>query len=316
MDCESFFRNGSGIDPSIMTYLLDTLQIECIFDFACMWTEADYEKGLCDDVVAQVEPFKSDMAKPASRLQVARLRSAWLQARKELGPLAKDGEKGIKFTYFSVEGGGECVRLAFALGNVAYIDDRIDMAKSWKEMKPKTKFAQLPVLTINGGKQIAQSGAHLRFAGKLARLIPDDAVEMMKVEEVIGLSWDLVNAITPSMQLDRRPELYGREGTQQEELTKIAVGLRNKLSAENGDIDRFLGYLDKMLADNGTGWFVGTKPTIAECEVVPRLRSLRKGNRDGFPKEIVDKFSNLMQMYHAFHELPAIKAHYQGVPPY
>jgi len=314
---EDFLGQGTDlVHPNIAKHLTDKMGIESVSDFSCMWTSSDYENGLRDDIVAQVEPFSSDMATAASRLQVARLRTLWMKAQKEFEPTSDEGEKGIKYTYFDVEGGGECVRLAFALGNVAYIDDRIDMAKSWKEMKPKMKFTQLPVLTVDGGKQIAQSGAHLRFAGKLAGLIPDDPVEMMKAEEVIGVSWDLVTAITPSMQLDRRPQLYGWEGTQQEELTKIAVRLRNGLSSENGDINRFLGYLDKMLADNGTGWFVGTAPTIAECEVVPRIRSLRKGNRDGFPKDIVDKFSNLMKMYYAFHELPAIKAHYKGVPPY
>jgi len=298
------------VHPNIVKYLTGTMGIESVADFAHMWTASEYEKGVCDDVVAQVQPFKSNATGPEARLQVARLRALWRRAQEG------EGEKGIKFTYFDVEGGGECVRLAFALGGVAYIDDRIDMAKSWKEMKPKTKFTQLPVLTVDGGKQIAQSAGHLRFAGKLGGLIPEDPVEMMKVEEVIGVSWDMVTEITPSMQLDRRPQLYGCEGTPQEELTRRAVKLRDGLSATGGEIDRFLGYLDQMLADNGTGWFVGDKPTIAECEVVPRIRSLRKGNRDGFPKDIVDKFANLMKMYYAFHELPAIKAHYKGVPPY
>jgi len=311
------FQNLLGkeaVHPNVVKYLTSTLGIELSSDFANMWTDSEYEKGVCDDVVAQVWPFKGDPTGPQARLQVARLRTLWRRA--QAGQEPEKAEKGIRFTYFNVEGGGECVRLAFALGGVDYIDDRIDMPKSWKEMKPKMKFTQLPVMTIDGGKQIAQSAGHLRYAGKLGGLIPEDPVEMMKAEEVIGVSWDMVTAITPSMQLDRRPQLYGCEGTPAEELTRIAVKLRDGLSAPGGEIDRFLGYLDKMLADNGTGWFVGDKPTIAECEVVPRIRSLRKGNRDGFPKDIVDKFANLMKMYYAFHDLPAIKAHYKGVPPY
>merc|ERR1712012_360204 len=185
-----------------------------------------------------------------------------------------------------------------------------------KTMKPLAKFGQLPLISVDGCEQIAQSAGMLRYASKLGGLIPEDPVDALKVEEVIGLSWDLVTAITPSMQIDRRPRLYGYDGTAPQQLTNIAVGLREKLSAPGGDIDRFLGYLDGLLAKNGTGWFVGSSPTIAECEIIPRLRSLRKGNRDGFPKEIVDKHKNLMRMYWAFHDLPAVRAHYKGVPPY
>lgn len=353
-ECQDFLEAETELDSAIVAYLLDAMQMQTLSDFADRWTEGDAEDGLRDDVVAQVEPFKSDMSNTASRLQVARLHSAWLRARKGAAParpgererearpgqevrggaagwswfgccgaraassgdLAEEEGEEIRFTYFNVEGGGECVRLAFALGNVDYVDDRIDMAKSWKELKPQIKFGQLPVLTLGGGEQISQVGAHLRYAGKRAGLIPERSVEMMKVEEVIGLSGDLVTAIAPSMQLDRRPHLYGYDGVPQEQLTKIASDLRDKLSAEDGDINRFLGFLDKLLAVNGTGWFVGKRPTIAECEVVPRLRALRKGNRARFPKEIVDKFANLMKMYYAFHELPAIKAHYRGVPPF
>jgi len=232
----------------------------------------------------------------------------------ELG--TKSEEPSIKFTYFNVEGGGECVRLAFVLGGVPYVDERIDMPTQWPTLKPKAPFGQLPLMTVNGSQPIAQSAGMLRYAAKVAGLVPDDPVEFLKAEEVIGLSWDLVTAITPSMQLDRRPQLYGYTGTPQSELTRIAVDMREKLSADDGEINRFLGYLDGLLAKNGTGWFVGDKPSIAECEVIPRLRSLRKGNRDGFPKEIVDKHKNLMRMYWAFHDLPAVRAHYKGVPPY
>jgi len=309
------------VDQQIIDYLTGDLGLEEVRDFATLWSASAFEQGVIDDVVAKVEPFRCTPKAAGSRLQIARLRTAWKLAQEQAtgtkaGTGTARGFPTIKFTYFDVEGGGECVRLAFALGGVPYIDDRIDMAKQWQELKPKMKFGQLPIITVDGGEQIAQSGAMLRYAGKLAGLIPEDPVEMMKAEEVFGLSWDLVTAITPSMQLDRRPGLYGYRGKPQAELTKIAVGMREQLSAPGGDIDRFLGYLDGLLARNGTGWFVGSSPTIAECEVIPRLRSLRKGNRDGFPKEIVNKHANLMKLYYAFHDLPAIKAHYKGVPPY
>jgi hypothetical protein len=58
------------------------------------------------------------------------------------------------------------VRLALVLAGVDFEDERID-PKTWQELKPKTKFGQLPLLTIDGGAQIAQSDAMLRYAGRL-----------------------------------------------------------------------------------------------------------------------------------------------------
>jgi len=317
------FLCSQGVNPQLISWFQTSQNMRSTADFAAFFTRDECglqsRGGFRDrDIVGQIEPFKSNVSNPQARIQIARLRAAWEAAQKIDLDEGKEAAKfpSIKFTYFNVEGGGECVRLAFALGGVPYVDDRVDMPTQWKDMKPKSKFTQLPVLTVDGGEQIAQSGGHLRYAAMLGGLYPQDPVEMLKVEEVFGLSWDMVNAITPSMQLDRRPQLYGCEAQPQEELTQIAVGMRQKLSMKGGEIDRFLGYLDGLIAKNGTGWFVGNGPTMAECEIVPRIRSLRKGNRDGFPPDIVDKHVNLMKMYFAFHELPAIKAHYKGVPPY
>nr|AAN85429.1 glutathione-S-transferase [Pyrocystis lunula] len=304
------FLQEAKVDPKVIGHITKALPHKSVADFAKGWTSANFEQGMQNDIVA-----KTGLSGMEAKLQVSRLRAAWKAASSKTGSGGKEFPS-IKFTYFTVEGGGECIRLAFALGGVPYIDDRIDMATQWKDMKPTTPFGQLPVMTVDGSKQIAQSQGMLRLACKLAGLIPEDPVEFLKAEEVVGLSWDMVDAITPSMQLDRRPYLYGCEGLPLEQLTKKAVEMREKLSAPDGEINRFLGYLDGLLAKNGTGWFVGNKPSLAECEMIPRLRSLRKGNRDGFPKTIVDKHKNLMKMYWAFHELPAIKAHYKGVPPY
>merc|ERR1712139_496715 len=94
----------------------------------------------------------------------------------------------------------------------------------------------------------------------------------------------------------------------QEEKTKIQSGLRAKLTAET--LPTMLGYMDAMLAKSGTGWFAGDKPTIADCQVIPRLRHLKKGVLDGIPTTIFDGFENLKKFYDAFHAIPEVKAYY------
>jgi len=66
-----------------------------------------------------------------------------------------------KLTYFDIQGAAEKVRLAFVLSGVAFEDERVNFAQ-WGDMKATTKFGQLPLLSIDGGEPIAQSGAMLR----------------------------------------------------------------------------------------------------------------------------------------------------------
>ena len=54
----------------------------------------------------------------------------------------------IKLTYFDIEGAAEPVRLALALAGKEYEDDRVKFP-DWKDLKPKTPYGQLPVMTID-----------------------------------------------------------------------------------------------------------------------------------------------------------------------
>merc|ERR1712118_86554 len=54
----------------------------------------------------------------------------------------------IKLTYFGIEGAAEKVRLALHIGKMAFEDERIDR-DAWADLKPKTKFGQLPLMTID-----------------------------------------------------------------------------------------------------------------------------------------------------------------------
>mmetsp|Transcript_80488 Transcript_80488/g.239870 ORF Transcript_80488/g.239870 Transcript_80488/m.239870 type:complete len:620 (+) Transcript_80488:73-1932(+) len=72
------------VAPRLVGHLTDVLKLQSVSEFAFYWTPEDYAYGVQDDVVAAVDPFRAAMAKPESRLQVARLRTAWRRARQEL----------------------------------------------------------------------------------------------------------------------------------------------------------------------------------------------------------------------------------------
>merc|ERR1712113_219901 len=78
-DLSGFLIKDSRVDPCVASYVTKELQAESIADFANLWTQADFEKGMQDDVVSQVKQLNGN--KVASRLQVARLRAAWSLAQ-------------------------------------------------------------------------------------------------------------------------------------------------------------------------------------------------------------------------------------------
>lgn len=214
----------------------------------------------------------------------------------------------LKLTYFNIEGVAEKVRLALVLGGIEFEDERVSFDK-WNEMKPTTKYGQLPLMQIGDGEPLAQSGAMLRYCGRLARLYPPSAV--LKIEEVIGLEEDIGKAVMPSIYVGMRPEMYGYPADMpKEEKTKIQMSLREKLMEQDkGALVKYLGYLEAFLGDND--FMVGKNPTIADCQVIPRLSHCKNGVLDGIPTTILDGYPKLKAYYDRFCALPKVKAWYE-----
>merc|ERR1712113_819119 len=107
-----------------------------------------------------------------------------------------------------------------------------------------------------------------------------------------------------------RPHVYGYpEDTPKEKLTEIQLKLRAAMLAPDGDLRRMLGYLEKFLGDSQ--FMCGDKPTIADCQVIPRLRHLTKGVLDGIPATVLDDFPKLKAYMARFQELPKVRAYHE-----
>jgi len=74
------FLADAKIDTQIVNYMTKTVQLESLSDFANFWTSAEFEQGVQSDIVTQVPGFQ-DASRPASRVQIARLRAAWRAAQ-------------------------------------------------------------------------------------------------------------------------------------------------------------------------------------------------------------------------------------------
>lgn len=123
-------------------------------------------------------------------------------------------KKEVKVTYFDLAATpGEKLRLALvlAVGKDGFTDDRVKFA-DWPERKKSMKYGQMPVVTIDGVDNY-QSGATLRHIGARlgdGSLYPiNDAAQVLKIEEMLGLADDLQRAWNPALYVGMKPSALG-----------------------------------------------------------------------------------------------------------
>jgi glutathione S-transferase len=141
---------------------------------------------------------------------------------------------------------------------------------------------------MNSANLLVCARGRLRYAGKIGKLYPEDAMQAMKVDEIIGLQEDLSAKLGVTIYVGMRPETYGYPKDWPEEEKKATQKkLREAMCVEDGDLCKMLGMFEGKLAKMGTGFFVGDSPTIADCAFLPVCRQLRSGRHTKFHRSIV-----------------------------
>lgn len=220
-------------------------------------------------------------------------------------------KQGIKLTYFPIAGVAERVRLAFVLGGVPFEDHRINPATEWAALKPTTPNGQLPVMHIEGRGTICQSDAMLRYAATLTpSLYPAD--KALEVDEMMGLTDDLVRDWRPMIYLGMRPEVFGYpaevKGT--EEHAERVKTLR--VAFVQNDLPKYMKLVSDKIEAAGGAFVAGPEPTIADCHLVPALRNYQKGHIDHVPTTCLDEYPVVIAYIKRFLELPTVKAYYEA----
>ena len=193
----------------------------------------------------------------------------------------------LKIIYFNFPfWRAEVSRISLFIGNIPFEDKRLtnedfSYVKEHGHMKDgiKIPFSQFPVLVING-EVIAQTGAIARICGKLSGLYPEDIVEAGQVDQVIDAATDINMLIRPSMR--ENDPIKKKE--MREDLSK-------------NDLPRYFSYLEDLLSNNKSQWFVGNKMSIADIAIWRISGWLTSGIIDDIPKNLIDKFDNLKNLY-------------------
>jgi len=188
----------------------------------------------------------------------------------------------LKLSYFDFHGGrGEPVRLALALGGIAFEDHRFTFAE-FAEVRKTTPFGQVPVLDIDG-ELVTQCDAMLRYAGKLAGLYPADPLQALLCDEVMYVVEEASVKLGPTFRMTGDEQKAAR------------------LALVNGSMTVYLQWLQKQLLAHGGRYFADGRLTVADLKVFVDVRGLNSGRLDHVPTDLVEQVA------------PALNAHMQRI---
>lgn len=188
----------------------------------------------------------------------------------------------LKLSYFDFHGGrAEPIRLALALGGIAFEDHRFTFPE-FEEVRKTAPFGQVPVMHVDG-VLVTQSDAMLRYAGKLAGLYPTDAYQALLCDEVAYVVEEAGVKLGPTFRMTGDEQKAAR------------------LALVNSSMPVYLAWLQSQLLAHGGQYFADNRLTVADLKVFVDVRGLNSGRLDHVPSDLVQKVA------------PALNAHMQRI---
>jgi len=190
----------------------------------------------------------------------------------------------------------EVLRVSLFISNTPFEDVRISKEEFINMIKTgylpngkRVPFHQLPVIEVDGDI-IGQTGAIARYCGKISNLYSNDNINAAKIDQIIDAATDITNLVSPTI----------REKDEQKKLEDRLL-LKNKL------LPRWFTYLENILSESTSDWFVENKMTIADIAMWRLLGWLISGIIDGIPTTIVDNYPKLKNIHTNVHHHPKVQ---------
>ncbi|GAB9463272.1 Glutathione s-transferase [Globisporangium polare] len=186
----------------------------------------------------------------------------------------------IKLVYFPAAGRAEAVRLAFHIGGVPFVDERMSR-DAFMSTKAAFPFGQIPVLEVDG-QVLAQSQAILRYAGRLAGLYPtNDPLASLKIDEILNGLEEAQEKMSPAFR-EQDPEKKKAMRTELAETT----------------LPRYLTILEARLATFSKYATLQTKDVLLhDTAIYVFVKSLRGGYIDHIPVTVADGYPLIEQSF-------------------
>lgn len=198
----------------------------------------------------------------------------------------------IKLSYFDMNGGrAEPVRLALAIGGIAFEDHRFSFAE-FADVRKTAPFGQVPVLLVDG-VQVTQCDAMLRYAGKLSGLYPSDAFQALRCDEVAYVVEEASAKLGPTFRLTGEAQKAART------------------ALVEGSMPVYLKWLQTQLLGQGGDYFIENRLTVADLKVFIDVRGLNSGRLDHIPKDLVEQVAPALNAHaNRIANLPTVQAYY------
>jgi len=198
----------------------------------------------------------------------------------------------LKLTYFDFHGGrGEPARLALAIGGIAFTDERIPLT-DWPRRKADTPFGALPVLEVDG-RIVTQSNGINRYVGKLTDLYPTDAWHAALCDEAMDAVEDITLKVVATFDLPEAEKKAARQ------------------ALVEGPLHLYLTRLQERLEAQGSLYFAGNRPSVADLKVFVWIGHLKSGKLDHIPTDLPDRIApKLVDHYERVKAIPQIRAYY------
>lgn len=193
-------------------------------------------------------------------------------------------------TYFDFAGSrGEECRLALHVAGVEFEDERLPRDQ-WAARKPTTPYGAVPVLTVEGRGQLAQSNAILSFIGHSHGMLPADPFEAARHEAVLAAVEDFRGHLNPTMRIaDPVAKQAAREAFARDVLPPWAASIEGQI-AKDGP------------------FFGGANISVADLKLFIIVRSIKDGVIDHVPATSFAPYERLERLYDAVRTHPAVAA--------
>ncbi len=190
----------------------------------------------------------------------------------------------------------EVLRVSLFISDIPFEDVRISREEFINMIKSgylpngkKVPFHQLPVIEVDG-EIIGQTGAIARYCGKISNLYSNDNINAAKIDQIIDAATDITNLVSPTIR-------------EKDEQKKI----EDRLLLKSKFLPRWFTYLENILSESTSEWFVENKMTIADIAMWRLLGWLTSGIIDGIPTTIVDNYPKLKNIHTKVHLHPKVQ---------
>jgi glutathione S-transferase len=213
----------------------------------------------------------------------------------------------VKLTYFNILGRGELIRMLLTKGGVEFEDERVSFGE-WAELKPKTTFGQLPLMTWDG-LEMAQSHAIVRYVSKKCGLAGRTDEDFFQADMILEHTNDFSKELGPL----RWPSRFNisAEGKQAKAEEFIKTSL-----------PKFLAGAEAILKSRGGQWYAGNQLTFADFAMYIPLYFMQSKEERGFDDvtgcegrfTLLDNYPLAKANFIKIRNLPEIKKYIESRP--